>query len=435
MLLPMPTVSAAHSVTTVETYSKIYWALDYVPIVSTGKQIVDLFFSRCWRPSAYALDRVPSFVYAYHQHLIYKDDFRYISIIPVLGNLVLIIKDVYQELTADVYRQEHSEPALEEIIEGCLAAHNQYRINYRFEHQDCAGKLAISRLLTQHAERGNEYAYEYLQDRRIFGDPDCYYFIMGWLVSRMQNFPDIRIGNRTLQQSLTRAYQEGNSDQQAILLSRATRIAEAGRRDFMYLVHKFYLIEGDRISAMAWLERAAQAGLDLAIIDLNWWREQLPPDPPPIPAPIPPVPQPVRPEDFVGTVPYDLNNIPAEIQTKADEITALIERFENLPDDVAEGIAVPEGYRCPISQEFMAIPIFDCSHPGINADNIANRNLRHLFDKTSLERVYAARVTLNCPTCRYPENERTDHANLRIDTALQDEILEFLRRNVPAPVV
>lgn len=402
--------------------SNILWMMDYIPFISSVKQIADLFFSHCWQPAN--PEDLPSYAYAYHQHLTHKDGFRYISIVPVLGNLALIIKDVYEYLTAD--DQERSE-TLEQFIEGCLESHNPFAITYRFDHQDRDGRLEICRLLARHAERGNRHASEYLVIRPMFGDPDCYNFIVSLLIYNMQYHSDSLIGRGALE-NLRRAFEWGNPDQRGALLSRATRIADEGRHDFMYLVSQFYFFHGDRISAMEWLERAARGGYNLAISELNWWRDQLPPAPPPIPLP-------VRPEDFVGTVPYESENIPNDIQTKADEITALSERFENLPEDVADQISVPEGYRCPISQEFMAIPIFDSSHPMINAANIADRNLRHLFDKTSLERVYAARVTLNCPTCRYPEGGRTDRTQLRIDTALQDQILEFLRRNVPAPVV
>ena len=91
-------------------------------------------------------------------------------------------------------------------------------------------------------------------------------------------------------------------------------------------------------------------------------------------------------------------------------------------------------------REIMTIPVFDASHPAVQnalrAANAAggtssalnNRDLRHAMEKDSLEAHMRSGGTARCPTCRHPERgSGIRRENLRIDTALQDEILQFLR--------
>ena len=335
--------TTTHSTTTIDTYSKVLWALDYVPIVSSVKQIVDLFFSHVWYPAD--PDQLPSFVYAYHQHLENKDTFRYISIIPVLGNLVLIIKDVFQCL-GDEFEETNSDD-----LENPPSLRNNERDSDESPRPDPLNFNPIFARLNERLQREREQL-DQLQEQ---------------------------IAQR----------ERAQSDPLRELTERWNQRARELR---------------ERIA-----QRERERGINL----------------------LPEAPQRIslRPEEFVGTLPYDSANIPPEIQTKADEIAQLFERAE------ASNVHIPQGYICPISQEVMSIPVFDYTHPSINAVNINYRDLRHLVDKTSLEGMFASGRAVRCPACRHPESGQTARNNLRIDTAFQDEILEFLRRNIPAPVV
>jgi hypothetical protein len=147
---------------------------------------------------------------------------------------------------------------------------------------------------------------------------------------------------------------------------------------------------------------------------------------------------PVADPDIPGAVAYVRDRIPDEIQQKADEIAQLRRRFEAMEDPPD----VPNEYEDPIMREIMTIPVFPASHPqmrnGLNALRAAlraggaeatealnaNRALRHTMEKDSLEQIM--RASPLCPACRHQINRNS----LRIDTQLQDEILEYLRRTV-----
>lgn len=144
------------------------------------------------------------------------------------------------------------------------------------------------------------------------------------------------------------------------------------------------------------------------------------------------------------TVQYVQNAIPADVQDRASEINRLKAEWGTRE--------VPDIYKDPVTLDFIEIPIFDASHPAIqNAMQAAvapgataattaqlnNRNLRHTYDRDSLEshiqsgRSYAP---AKCPTCRHPEHGGIRREYLRIDTALQNEILQHLRTHVrPQP--
>lgn len=146
-----------------------------------------------------------------------------------------------------------------------------------------------------------------------------------------------------------------------------------------------------------------------------------------------------------NTVPYVQDGIAAQIQAKAEEIIQLRSRFTS---------AIPAEYKhyeCPASADFMAIPVFDASHPAVQAGlpNLRtalavgsgaavlqdHRNVRHTIDKDSLEGQIAAGTSYapaKCMLCRHPEHGGIRRGVLRIDTALQDEILQYLRSAVPA---
>jgi hypothetical protein len=138
-----------------------------------------------------------------------------------------------------------------------------------------------------------------------------------------------------------------------------------------------------------------------------------------------------------GTVPYMLNGIPQDVQQKADEIARLKLAFDNL----ANSPAIPPSYECPILADVMSIPVFDASHPDVQAAlhdanatsnsvttaALNNRDLRHIMDHTSFEGHMSVRNSgRTCPNCRHP----IQRGNMVIDTALQDQILQFLRNAV-----
>jgi hypothetical protein len=147
------------------------------------------------------------------------------------------------------------------------------------------------------------------------------------------------------------------------------------------------------------------------------------------------------------TIPYSRRDIPPQVQEKANQIARLKVAYERLGDAAPR---VPEAFKDPISLEkFMKIPVFDASHPRIQADlpklreelaagNISNldhyRNARHALDKESLELYPQGEnrfVGANCPLCRHPQNAEILMQTLRIDTGLQDAILGFLQANLP----
>jgi hypothetical protein len=147
-----------------------------------------------------------------------------------------------------------------------------------------------------------------------------------------------------------------------------------------------------------------------------------------------------------GTVAYaqDVNNLPQEVRDKAQEIIDLTNNYFNLPEDTRP--ALPNQYECSVYATIISIPVFDASHPAVqnalraaqaanatSADQAAlnNRDLRHIMDKVALEAHFTAsrnnhRIA-NCPACRHPVSSDIERRNLLVDTAFQDEILQFLR--------
>jgi hypothetical protein len=136
-------------------------------------------------------------------------------------------------------------------------------------------------------------------------------------------------------------------------------------------------------------------------------------------------------------LPFDPNQIiPQEVQTKADEIVRLRGLFDAMDENNRP--ALPAGYECPISLSIISIPVFDASHPAVQAAFLPgatvalnNRDNRHPIDLN--EYIRNGTVGLNndrCSICRHqPALHRNAAFNpyMRIDSALQDEILQFLR--------
>ena len=120
-----------------------------------------------------------------------------------------------------------------------------------------------------------------------------------------------------------------------------------------------------------------------------------------------------------------LITIPQEVQNKANEIQRLREKFAELPNPPH----VPDVYHDSITMDFFSLPIYDASHPAVQNDP-NDRSVRHLIEKDSLEEMFrnaSSWAPTKCPFCRHPEDGGIRRENLRIDTALQDEILQFLR--------
>jgi hypothetical protein len=133
------------------------------------------------------------------------------------------------------------------------------------------------------------------------------------------------------------------------------------------------------------------------------------------------------------TVPYVQDNIPPEVQARADEINQLQERFAAL--SAQSRPVIPYVYKdIVLGNDVMSIPVCDTSHA------VFQRNIRenlHHVDKDAMEGHLADRRSWNpakCPVCWHPtaKNEGILRANLRIDTGLQEQILAFLKKHLPA---
>lgn len=135
-----------------------------------------------------------------------------------------------------------------------------------------------------------------------------------------------------------------------------------------------------------------------------------------------------------NSVAYTRDAIPENVKANADKIMELRDRLE----EKQPGFEIPEKYRCPVSFEAMAMPVFDASHPGAQnrlsdlrtklhsgGEEAAqaldeHRNLRHTMDRVPEQH------SSNCPCCRHAENKDT----MRIDVGLQEETLKFLENAV-----
>jgi hypothetical protein len=144
-----------------------------------------------------------------------------------------------------------------------------------------------------------------------------------------------------------------------------------------------------------------------------------------------------------NTVAYVRGAIPLANQQKADEIVALKVRF----DALAVAPAIPAVFGDNILSDIMSIPVFDASHPGVQAglpalraavagaagavSTLSNyRTMQHMMDRDNLEACIDAGhswAPAKCPICRHPEHGGIRREYLRIDTGVQDDILRFLR--------
>jgi hypothetical protein len=131
--------------------------------------------------------------------------------------------------------------------------------------------------------------------------------------------------------------------------------------------------------------------------------------------------------------------VPESIKNVAEDISNLKDRF----DALATPPRIPGAYIDPVTQEIMTIPLFDISHPQIQAivkeanvggaatviDNFA---LRHHVELKSMEGLLANHRSSNpacCPLCKHGQDKEGElkegkgilRENLMIDVGLQNE--------------
>lgn len=194
---------------------------------------------------------------------------------------------------------------------------------------------------------------------------------------------------------------------------------------------------------------------------------------------------------LAGTVRYNFHKIPWSIVEKAHEIRILKDQFERLktlvdklnhrntrvsedevfqaefPEESVRGYfkALVEKLNGKTDKEeaefftvsdldmdymgqIMMIPVFDATHPGIQDQFTSpavasvpptitpapNRDLRHAIDWKTFERQFRSEIRgLRCSICRHPTQHDFERKNMLIDTALQNDILNFLRDRLSLP--
>ena len=80
-----------------ETFSTILLGLDICPIVSSIKALIDRFCQMHWKPN---VNQLNPYAKTYYYHLSNKDQFRYIAIIPFIGNFLVLAHDVHKYLAS-----------------------------------------------------------------------------------------------------------------------------------------------------------------------------------------------------------------------------------------------------------------------------------------------------------------------------------------------
>lgn len=115
--MPEITLYKASQIHPEETFSRFFQALDCLPILSTGKGIVDLFATKYWRPSH--SDQLTPYFKAYYHHLSEKDDFSYVAMIPFVGNTIIALQRCYHFVIRqkELLLQQDAESGQREVIE------------------------------------------------------------------------------------------------------------------------------------------------------------------------------------------------------------------------------------------------------------------------------------------------------------------------------
>lgn len=174
----MPNITEIDS-SAVQLYSEIFWALDYIPIVSSVKCLADLFFSQCLDMPEDRTD-LSSFSFAYYKTLKDKSEFRYIAFIPIAGNIVLILSDAYDafntmQIDGNIDKARSGDiDAIESLLQGntaqkavafesgCGIESLKWTLCSAFAEEDSSGKAEIVNTLKHAANNGNQSAYKFL---------------------------------------------------------------------------------------------------------------------------------------------------------------------------------------------------------------------------------------------------------------------------------
>jgi hypothetical protein len=130
-----------------------------------------------------------------------------------------------------------------------------------------------------------------------------------------------------------------------------------------------------------------------------------------------------------AVIPYARNQMPADVRQRAEQIRRLAPLYESMRPCPAP---IPDHFECLVSTGIMQIPVFDTSH----ALNLGNRANRHLIDHTTYEQMLVSSRSEPwpppcCPQCRHGGRQGMRPEHMRIDVALQCEILAFLETHVP----
>src|SRR5580700_5193583 len=100
--------------TTFTSWQSTIDRVDYIPFISSGKAILDLFLIYVWKPANPEL--LTPFAKAYYQHISTKDDFRWVAAIPILGNVILFSQGKIEKSIQNLIKKA-SEEALEKHMD------------------------------------------------------------------------------------------------------------------------------------------------------------------------------------------------------------------------------------------------------------------------------------------------------------------------------
>lgn len=315
----MPNITEIDSYTSseVQLYSQIFCALDYIPVVSSGKCLADLFFAHCWDPPE-SLAELSSFSFAYYQTLNNKSEFRYIAFVPIVGNIVLILSDAYDAFNAmqidgniDNARSGDIE-AIRSLLtgntaqktvgieSGCGIESLKWTLCSAFAEEDSSAKAEIVNTLKRSADNGNRDAYRFLAGvlmEYYATGPDLGREIYVWILDKCKdlNWPCHELAWETLKTRyeyyrdrdsiipvylelvknprLSRDKADYLADKLARLLTDGSiaaplrlqifnafrQMADQGHAVFMYHVGRFFLRQGNVDQAKIYLETAARA--------------------------------------------------------------------------------------------------------------------------------------------------------------------------------
>lgn len=76
-----------------QSFKSLLWATDYMLGLSSIKAVIDFAIS-FWNPNDF--DQSSPYVQAYFEHLDEKKNSRYIAVLPIVGNVAVLVQDCYQ---------------------------------------------------------------------------------------------------------------------------------------------------------------------------------------------------------------------------------------------------------------------------------------------------------------------------------------------------